>query len=194
MELSHDAAGPGRRMVALGMVTAAVTAAMSIGSAAHAAPAEGTIRGSATQPAVAGSYVVVLADTIGAAAVGDTVDALAARYGGTVGYRYTSTIKGFSVRLSEARARQLAADPRVDFVERDTILTTQETQPDPPSWGLDRIDQRDLPLDRSYTYPNAGENVHAYIIDTGINLTHTDFGGRATSGRDTVDNDDDATD
>ena len=57
----------------------------------------------------------------------------------------------------------------------------------PPSWGLDRIDQRNLPLDSSYTYPNTASNVHAYIIDTGIRFTHNDFGGRATSGFDAVD-------
>ncbi len=57
----------------------------------------------------------------------------------------------------------------------------------PPSWGLDRIDQRNLPLNSSYTYPNTATNVHAYIIDTGIRSTHNDFGGRATSGFDAVD-------
>ncbi|MCG5438852.1 S8 family serine peptidase, partial [Micromonospora foliorum] len=61
------------------------------------------------------------------------------------------------------------------------------TQANPPSWGLDRIDQRNLPLDSSYTYPNTASNVHAYIIDTGIRFSHNDFGGRATSGYDAVD-------
>ena len=61
------------------------------------------------------------------------------------------------------------------------------TQPNPPSWGLDRIDQRNLPLNQSYTYPNTASNVRAYIIDTGIRFDHTTFGGRAISGYDAVD-------
>jgi subtilisin family serine protease len=56
-----------------------------------------------------------------------------------------------------------------------------------PSWGLDRIDQRALPLDASYTFPNTASNVHAYILDTGILTTHTDVAGRAVHGRDVVD-------
>ena len=64
------------------------------------------------------------------------------------------------------------------------------TQPNPPSWGLDRIDQRNLPLNSSYTYPDsAGEGVTAYVIDTGVRITHSDFGGRASNGYDAIDGD-----
>jgi subtilisin family serine protease len=69
------------------------------------------------------------------------------------------------------------------------------TQPSPPSWGLDRIDQKSLPLNSSYTYPDAaGEGVTAYVIDTGVRITHGDFGGRASYGYDAVDNDNTAQD
>jgi subtilisin family serine protease len=96
--------------------------------------------------------------------------------------------------MSEAAAKRLAADPAVSYVQRNHIFTLQDTQLNPPSWGLDRIDQRNLPLDNSYTFPTNAPAVHAYIIDTGIRFTHQTFGGRAVSGRDTVNNDNDATD
>ncbi|HZN20739.1 MAG TPA: S8 family serine peptidase, partial [Micromonosporaceae bacterium] len=86
-----------------------------------------------------------------------------------------------------AVARRLAADPAVDYVQQNHVLGLVGTQPNPPSWGLDRIDQRSRPLDSSYTYPSTAANVHAYIIDTGIRFTHTDFGGRAVSGFDAID-------
>ena len=117
-----------------------------------------------------------------------TAAGLSARHGGSVTHTYRSTLKGFAVKLSEAAARRLAADPSVAYVEQDHVATLAGTQSPTPSWGLDRVDQRSLPLDNSYTYPNDGAGVRAYILDTGIRFSHTDFGGRAVSGRDTVDN------
>ena len=67
------------------------------------------------------------------------------------------------------------------------MVSLNATQTNPPSWGLDRIDQRNRPLNQSYTYPNTASNVRAYIIDTGIRFAHTNFGGRATSGYDAID-------
>lgn len=73
---------------------------------------------------------------------------------------------------------------------QNRTFTISGTQPSPPSWGLDRIDQTALPLNNSYTYPDkAGEGVTAYIIDTGVRISHSDFGGRASNGYDAVDND-----
>jgi subtilisin family serine protease len=119
---------------------------------------------------------------------------LASRYGGTVSHTYTNALRGFAVKLDEARAKRLAADPAVASVERDTIMSIAGTQPNPPSWGLDRIDQRSLPLNQSYTYPDVSQNVRVYVLDTGILTTHNDFGGRAVHGRDTINDDDDSTD
>lgn len=96
------------------------------------------------------------------------------------------------------QARKLAADPAVKSVVQNRTFTVddaQGTQPGPPSWGLDRIDQHALPLDSSYTYPDkAGEGVTAYIIDTGVRITHGEFGGRASYGYDAIDNDNTAQD
>jgi subtilisin family serine protease len=96
--------------------------------------------------------------------------------------------------MTKSQARDLAADPRVDYVAQDTEVSVSGTQTDPPSWGLDRIDQRELPLDQSYEYGSDGSGVTAYVIDTGVRTSHEDFGGRASSGYDFVDDDADATD
>jgi subtilisin family serine protease len=191
------ASGGRRRLAVLGVGTAAVLIAAAV--AAHSASAtvqEGPIRDAGTDGVVPNSFVVALRDsaTLSTSGVNSSAHALAGRYGGRVGRVYQHALHGFEVSLSEAKARQLAADPVVAYVQRNGIYRIAGTQTNPPSWGLDRIDQRNLPLDQSYTFPTTASNVHAYIIDTGIRFTHTTFGGRAISGRDTVDNDNDATD
>ena len=99
---------------------------------------------------------------------------------------FQSAIQGFTVSMSDAQARALARDPRVAAVEQDGYVHALDTETSPPSWGLDRIDQHALPLDQSYSYSYGGTPVHAYIIDTGIRTTHTDFGGRASVGVDEI--------
>jgi subtilisin family serine protease len=197
-----EPAGPGdtkgrgdrRRFAVIGVAAAAVT--MVAGFAAWPASADtttGEIRGDSAS-AVADSYIVVFKNTMSSANVGSSADGLAKKYGGRVGHKYSQALHGFEVSISEAKAKRLAANPSVSYVQRNRILRVTGTEPNPPSYGLDRIDQHNLPLDNSYTYPNTASGVHAYIIDTGIRFTHQDFGGRATSGIDTVDNDTDATD
>lgn len=94
---------------------------------------------------------------------------------------YTKALKGFSIKLNEKRVRELANDPRVAYVEEDGEVFATATQTG-ATWGLDRIDQRNLPLDSSYTYNTTATNVTAYIIDTGILGSHSQFGGRVRSG------------
>ncbi|WP_428965021.1 S8 family peptidase [Micromonospora fluostatini] len=185
------------RVRALALVVA-LAAALLPGEPATAGPAaEGAVRHAGAAGAVAGSYLVVLRDDpVRAAAGADTVagvtrvaDRLRARYGGAVDRVYGSALTGFEVRLSERAARRLAADPAVSFVEqnRTVAVFAPGTQVNPPSWGLDRIDQRYLPLDNRYSYPNTAPTVHVYVVDTGVRATHTDFTGRVTGGIDLVD-------
>lgn len=141
------------------------------------------------------SYIVVLDDSdVAKAEVRSAASGLVQKYGGEVRQSYTSAVRGFSASMSPSQAKQLEADPSVAYVEQNRVVTASDTQSPVPSWGLDRIDQAELPLDDSYTYESSGSGVTAYIVDTGILTSHEDFGGRAVSGTDTVDGDDDATD
>ena len=97
------------------------------------------------------------------------------------GHTFRRALKGFSLRMSEEAAIRLADDPHVAFVEEDSEVSISATQTG-ATWGLDRIDQRDLPLDGNYNYNATGTGVKAYIIDTGIRATHTQLAGRVISG------------
>jgi subtilisin family serine protease len=98
---------------------------------------------------------------------------------------YERAIRGFSITLSEDEAIALSKDPRVAYVEEDAVVEAVVTQSN-ATWGLDRIDQRDRPLSGTYSYTSTGSGVNAYIIDTGIRRSHTQFGGRALIGFDAV--------
>src|SRR3954465_4726228 len=106
-------------------------------------------------------------------------------WAGTVTRRFNHALNGFTAQMTEQQAEALSEDPRVAFVEEDSIVEALTTQTNPP-WGLDRIGQRDLPLNQTYSYTTTGSGVNAYIIDTGIRRTHTQFGGRASAAFDAV--------
>ncbi|WP_406190769.1 S8 family peptidase [Streptomyces sp. NBC_01017] len=178
-------------------LTATLTAAAAVAGgtllypsfAGAAAPAQGTVYGANADGAIAGSYIVMLDEKA-------DQQELATQYGGTLKRTYRSAINGFSAGgLSQTEARRLAADPAVAKVVQNKRFTINAEQQNPPSWGLDRVDQADTAGDSKYTYPDsAGEGVTAYVIDTGVRITHKDFEGRAAHGFDAIDNDDSADD
>lgn len=133
---------------------------------------------------IADHYIVVFKDGVGADK--SAAENLAQTHGGSIRFHYERVFKGFSARLSEQAARALSNNPLVAFVEQDGEVELSGVQVAPQNWGLDRIDQRDLPLDGLYSYPGLGSNVNAYVIDSGITYSHPEFGGRAVFGTDKV--------
>jgi subtilisin family serine protease len=128
---------------------------------------------------IEGSYIVVLNDDANPRSV-------AAVAGVNPRFVYTAALNGFSAELNAGQLNALRHNPSVDYIEEDGVATISTTQTG-ATWGIDRIDQRALPLNTTYNYTNTGAGVRAYVIDTGINTSLSDFGGRATSGYDAVD-------
>jgi subtilisin family serine protease len=161
---------PGKRLT-----LAAAVSAVALGLVGPAATAASSSKA---------DYIVVLNDSVSSPRA--VADEHAARFNGRLKHVYESALKGYAVSLNENQAERLAADPRVAYVEPDGEMLADTTQTN-ATWGLDRIDQSALPLDGGFTYLNTGTGVTAYVIDTGIRLAHDEFGGRATSGFDSVD-------
>src|SRR5215207_2139066 len=131
------------------------------------------------------SYIVVLDDSVigqkGRFSIAPYVASeLAGTHRGRLKHVYQNALNGFAIEMSAEDAERLSEDFRVKYVEEDGVVTADVTQSNPP-WGLDRIDQRNRPLSATYTYNWTGSGVRAYVIDTGIRTTHTQFGGRASN-------------
>jgi aqualysin 1 len=101
--------------------------------------------------------------------------------GGSVTATYRHALRGFAAQMSPAAVAEVRANPDVAYVEADTKVSLTTTQTN-ATWGIDRIDQRSLPLSTTYNYTSTGSGVTAYIIDTGVLNSHNEFGGRASSG------------
>jgi subtilisin family serine protease len=147
-----------------------VAASVLVSAPADAAPAKLV---PATGKALANQYIVVLKE-------GANARSIAAAAGVSPTYVYEAALNGFAATLNAGQLTALQHNPHVDYVEQDAEVAIQTTQSSAP-WGLDRIDQRNLPLSTTYNYTSTGSGVTAYVIDTGIYASHTQFGGRAAN-------------
>jgi subtilisin family serine protease len=145
---------------------------------------------SAGARAIPGSYIVVLNEAtargvdggdLALPTVAEVAQDMQFQYGARTTFVYDSALIGFAARMSSDQAKDLSDDPRVAYVEEDQVMEAVATQTN-ATWGLDRVDQRNLPLNTTYVYDRTGAGVHAYIIDTGIRTTHTQFTGRIGNG------------
>jgi subtilisin family serine protease len=146
-----------------------------------AAPAEAAASQGAAD---GGRYIVVFRD--GVADVPGLARRLTAEHGGTLRYVYQRALRGFAATLPAGAVEALRRNPNVAYVEVDQVGRLAQTTQSNATWGLDRIDQRSLPLNLSYVYGRNGSGVRVYVVDTGLQTNHPEFGGRASVGYDAL--------
>ncbi|HEU0302560.1 MAG TPA: S8 family serine peptidase [Longimicrobium sp.] len=164
-----------RSLTPLALSALALMAACSDGTQSPLATPDGgtaPLLSAAPGKAISGQYIVVLND-------GADPRSVAALAGVTPQHVYTAALDGFSASLNHGQLNALQHNPNVQWIEEDQVVEVSTTQTG-ATWGIDRIDQRDLPLNGTYNYTPTGAGVRAYIIDTGINTGHSNFGGRAS--------------
>ena len=163
-----------------GLSSAAILAALVLTACSDATPTGvASVKTDAADAQARAGYIITFRNGVSDAP--GLARRLAAANGGEVGYIYTTAIKGFSAQLTPAAAAALARNPNVEAIEADGIVSIEATQTG-ATWGLDRIDQANLPLSGTYTYTRTGAGVRAYIVDTGILPTHVEFAGRMVAG------------
>jgi aqualysin 1 len=162
-------------------VAAALGLSVSVASAQPATPAQerATHAFGASKP-IPDSYIVVFKDSVDDP--GRAAENLMRGRGGEIEFIYSNSIKGFSATMPKAAVDALRRHPLVDYIEQNATVTLNATTQSNATWGIDRIDQIDLPLSSTYSYGLNGSGVRAYIIDTGIRASHNEFAGRMLSG------------
>jgi aqualysin 1 len=165
-------------------------ALISVGPASSAAAARvrsisAPVVGVGDPDAIKDRYIVVFRSNAASATV-QSARVSAQGHGAAVHHVYSSALKGFAATLSARALSALRSNPAVAYIEVDRRVRLADSQT-PATWGLDRIDQRDLPLNNTYNFNQTGTGVNVYIIDTGIRKTHVELGGRAFDGIDTID-------
>ena len=147
-----------------------------------------------TEKPIDGQYIVVLKDDVARLAhensiasanlpeVAQVAHGMARRHGARLERSFSHALRGFVVQADDRALVRLLTDERVAYVEEDGIVSISQTTQTNATWGLDRVDQRDLPLNGTYTYDTTASNVYTYIVDTGVRPSHTDFGNRVLTG------------
>ena len=175
-------ARPWSRLLPAALATAVALGVATVPVAASATPGAAGGERSAVKPSPSGRYLVQYARQADVAAEARSLRS----EGVTVRRTFGRGIKAAVVTATRAEAAELAQDPSVLAVEPDVRISTADTQSNAP-WGLDRLDQRALPLTASYTAPSAGKGVTVYVVDTGVLASHQDFGGRVAAGWSAID-------
>lgn len=160
--------------------------AIALSHLTYAAPAttNSVLGSSEAKGIIKNQYIVILNKDVGSS--NEFAQGIAKQHGGKVLQTYDAVLKGFAIYLPDvagtAFVEAMKKNPKVVSIENDTIMKIDATTQSNPDWGLDRIDQRNLPLDSAYSYLQTGSGTTAYIVDTGILSTHQQFSGRVLSG------------
>lgn len=160
--------------------------AIALSHLTYAAPAttNSVLGSSEAKGIIKNQYIVILNKDVGSS--NEFAQGIAKQHGGKVLQTYDAVLKGFAIYLPDvagtAFVEAMKKNPKVVSVENDTIMKVDATTQSNPDWGLDRIDQKNLPLDSAYSYLQTGSGTTAYIVDTGILSTHQQFSGRVLSG------------
>ncbi|MFI5624324.1 S8 family serine peptidase [Nocardioides sp. NPDC051685] len=189
MNRPHRTQRLGALVAATATAVGAATTILALSGPAGAADNPAPLIGAEKANAIDGQYIVVMKDQAkagngfraSAKSANAAVRSKAEEAGGKVKFTYDAALNGFAATLSDAALAEVRSDPAVDYVEADGVVKATGDQSN-PTWGIDRIDQRNLPLSNSYHYDQTGSGVTAYIIDTGILSTHSQFSGRVASG------------